>query len=132
MDAGEAARKWRDVWSRAWSEHDIERIVSLYAEGTVFRSAPTREPHRGSSGVAEYATWAFEREESVEVRFGEPVVSGNRAAVEYWAIVRSKDKEETLAGISVLRFASDGRVEEERGYWMIEEGGQAPPDGWGK
>jgi len=131
MEAEAAARRWRDAWSQAWPEHDVDQIAALYTEDAIFRSAPVREPHRGASGVAEYARWAFEQEEAVEVRFGEPVASGNRAAVEYWAIVRSEGKEETLAGVSILRFAPEGRVEEERGYWIIKKR-HPPPDGWGK
>ncbi len=132
MDAEQAARAWVDGWTRAWPEKDADAIAALYTEDAVYRSHPFREPHRGGVGAREYARWAFESEESVEVWFAEPLVSGDRAAVEYWAILRSEGKDATLAGTTLLRFAPDGRCEEHREYWALEEGRRLPPDGWGR
>ncbi len=57
-----------------------------------------------------------------EVWFGEPIVRGDRAAVEYWAIVQYESGEHTLAGTTLLRFDDDGLVIEHRDYWAIEPG----------
>jgi len=119
------------VWAQGWREHDADSIAELYAEDASFRSQPFREPHAGSAGVRNYALWAFADEESVECWFGEPVGAGSRAAVEYWAVVESEGREETIAGIAVLRFADDGRVSEQRDYWAMQEGRREPPHGWG-
>jgi hypothetical protein len=67
----------------------------------------------------------------VQAWFGEPVVSGDRAAVEYWAILSAGDGPLTLAGSAFLHFAPDGRVTEHRDYWDIQEGRREPPRGWG-
>ena len=64
--------------------------------------------------------------------FGEPVSAGSRAAVEYWAILSSHGKEVTLVGTTVLRFTSDGLVQEHREYWSLEDGGRSPHEGWGR
>jgi hypothetical protein len=69
---------------------------------------------------------AFADEELVECRFGEPIVDDDRAAVEYWAILRSTRGEETLAGVAVIRFGSDGRVVEQLDYWSMQPG-RTPP-----
>jgi ketosteroid isomerase-like protein len=130
-DAATAARRWVDGWSRAWPARDADAVAALYAEDAVYSSHPFRNPHRGPDGAREYAAEAFRQEELVEARFGDPVAAGNRAAVEYWAILRSSGKELTLAGTTVLRFAPDGRVEEHREYWALAEGARRPPDGWG-
>jgi hypothetical protein len=62
-----------------------------------------------------------------ECRFGDPVVDGDRAAVEYWAILRRRDGgEATLAGIAVLRFGADGLVVEQRDYWDLAEARRPP------
>lgn len=122
MDPRAAARAWIEGWARAC---DAEGVGALYAEGAVFRSHPFRDPQP----PAEYAAWAFadEDEQLVECRFGEPVVDGDRAAVEYWALLRRRDgAEATLAGIAVLRFVPDGRVFDQRDYWDLADGRRPP------
>ena len=66
------------------------------------------------------------------VAAGEPIVSGNRAAVEWWGIMRDEGEEITLPGILMLRFAPDGRCEELRECWHVESGRIDPPAGWGR
>jgi len=57
------------------------------------------------------------------VRFGEPIVGDDRAAVDWWAVITSDDGQvETIAGTSLLRFASDGRVAEQRDAWASAPG----------
>jgi hypothetical protein len=58
------------------------------------------------------------------------VVGDGCAAVEYWAVILSGGREQTLGGVSVLRFAPDGRVVEQRDYWAMEDGRRDPPPGW--
>jgi ketosteroid isomerase-like protein len=129
----EAARRWRDTWLRAWPAQDVDAIRSLYAEDAVLRSHPFRDPHEGAEGVADYARWAFSDEEvPAEVWFGEPVVARDRATCEYWAVVRSDGREQTIAGVSLLRFGDGGLVAAQRDYWAVEDGRREPPDGWGR
>jgi hypothetical protein len=125
MDTEAAARAWVDGWSRGWWAKDVETIRAIYTDDAAQRSHPFREPQ----APADYAAWAFadEDEELVDLAFGEPVVGGDRAAIEWWAIVRRRDGgEATLAGISLIRFAEDGRACEQRDYWSLEEGRRPP------
>ena len=132
MTAPEAARRWAQVWERGWREHDVDRIVGLYGEDASFRSAPFREAKHGPAGVREYVEWAFADEEpGGEIRFGTPFVVGDRALVEYWAVVASEGSVQTIAGISVIRFASDGLVADQRDYWHAQDGRLEPPPEWG-
>jgi hypothetical protein len=56
------------------------------------------------------------------------VVDGDRAAVEYWAIITSTSGDaETIAGVSLLRFDEDGRVAEHRDVWASERSALALP-----
>ena len=119
MNGKEAARAWVDAWERGWRSHDAELIAARYADGAGFRSHPFREPEDARAYVTRVLA---EEEAEPEVWFGEPIVSGDRAAVEYWAIVRYAGREHTLAGTSVLRFDSGGLVTEHRDYWALEEG----------
>ena len=123
MDTAAAARAWVEGWTAGWENADADRIGALYAEGAVFRSHPFREPERSAR---DYALRAFADEELVECRFSEPIVDGDRAAVEYWAVLSADGDEETLAGIAVVRFGEDGRVVEQRDYWSMEPGRRPP------
>jgi ketosteroid isomerase-like protein len=110
---------------------DADGVAALYAEGAVFVSHPFREPHRGNAGARAYAEWAFSEERAVEIRFGKPFIAGERAVVEYWAILEADGKESTLAGVALIEFAEDGKVRRQRDYWAMEEGRRNLPPGWG-
>ena len=118
MDTAAAARRWAEEWANAWREHDSDRVAALYAEGASFRSAPFRDLQDPGA----YAEWAFGDEDEAEPHFGDPIVAGDRAAVEWWTVSTTGGKEVTLAGVSVLRFDDDGLVVDERDYWHVEEG----------
>jgi ketosteroid isomerase-like protein len=114
-----AVRAWVAGWTRAWPVGDVEAVAALYADDAVFYSHPFRE----RQAPAAYAAWAFAAQERAVCRFGEPVVSGDRAAVDWWAVIVAKDgSEETLAGTSLLRFGDDGRVVEQRDAWASAPG----------
>jgi ketosteroid isomerase-like protein len=123
MEAAAAARAWVEGWTAGWQNADADAIGALYTEEAVYRSHPFREPERSAR---DYALRAFADEELVECRYGEPIVDGDRAAVEYWAVLSADGEEETLAGIAVLRFGDDGRVVEQRDYWSMEPGRRPP------
>ena len=98
---------WADTWARAWPAADVDAIASLYAEDAEFCS----HPFRARQAPREYVTWAFRDQVDAECRFGTAIVAGDRAAVEWWAAITSADQTiEILAGTSLLRFDSDGRV----------------------
>ena len=79
-----------------------------------------------------YVSGAFAEESDVRAWFGEPVVDGDRAAVEWWATLREVGVEVTLAGTSVLRFDAEGLVTDQRDAWNMTAGRQEPPAGWGE
>jgi hypothetical protein len=119
MDGTAAARRWADVWERGWQAADVDAIAALYADGALFLSSPFR-PHQPPG---EYVTWAFGEQAAAVCRFGAPVVDGDRAAVDWWAVVTDGvGADETLAGTSLLRFDADGLVVEQRDVWASEPG----------
>ena len=119
MDAQAAARAWVDAWERAWPVGDVERVATVYADGCLFYSHPFRK----HEAPRDYVTWAFAEQASAECRFGEPVVAGDRAAVDWWAVMTGPEgDEETIAGTSLLRFDADGLVVEQRDAWALEPG----------
>ena len=123
MDTEAAARAWVEAWEHGWATGDPDAIGAMYAESAVYRSHPFREPERSAH---EYVRRAFSDEELAEVRFGDPIVAGDRAAVEYWAVLSADGAEETLAGLTILRFGPDGLVLEHRDYWAMQPGRAEP------
>jgi ketosteroid isomerase-like protein len=122
--AEEAAWTWADTWSRAWAAADVEAICALYAPDARFHSQSLRdhEPPRS------YAERVFAQQARAECRFGEPIVSGDRAAVDWWGVIEGRDGGvETIAGTSLLRFAPDGKVVEQRDAWGSAPGRVALP-----
>ena len=129
MDTEAAARRWIDAWSRSWRELDADALEPAYAPDAVFRSHPFREPQN----PIEYARWALSEEEGEpELWMGEPLVSGDRAVIEWWAAIIENGKPITLGGASIIRFGDDGRVVEQHDYWGQADGRVAPWDGWGR
>ena len=97
----------------------MDAIAALYRPDATFCSHPFRALQR----PAEYVAWAFADQESAECRFGEPVVDGARAAVDWWAVVTATDGSlQSLAGTSLLRFDDEGFVVEQRDAWAEAEG----------
>ena len=104
MDTEDAARRWIDTWSWAWPRKDAESIAALYADDA--RTALAfREPDR----APDYLRRAFAEESDITCRFGEPLVSGRRAVVEWWASWIEEGRPITLAGVTMLSFDDEGQ-----------------------
>jgi len=130
VDATGAARRWAETWARAWPRRDAEAIVALYGDGATYRALAFREPDLGLEGVRRYLAENFRAETEVECRFGEPVASGERAAVEWWASWVEEGRTLTLAGTTILRFDADGKVVDHRDYWNETDGRLPPYAAW--
>ena len=75
---------------------------------------------------------AFSEQDEADVWFGEPIVNGDRATCEYWGVVSFQGRDETIAGVAVIRFDADGLVSDQRDYWNAEEGRREPLEGWAR
>ena len=123
------ARDWAEAYERAWRSGAGEAAAALYSEDCVFRSMPFRELEDARA----YMVRVIDEAEARGVWFGEPVEHGDRAAIEYWAMLVEPDgAESTLAGCHVARFGTHGLVVEARDYWHLQPGHRSPPDGWGR
>jgi hypothetical protein len=127
METEAAAQAWADAWERCWRALDADLLEPVYSPRAVHRSHPFRE----AGSPIEYARWALGEEEGEpEVWMGDPVVAGDRAAIEWWAVVVENGKQVSLAGTSVIRFGPDGRALEQTDYWGQADGRVPPFDGW--
>jgi SnoaL-like domain len=103
----------------------VDAIAALYADDAVFYS----HPFRAREVPREYVAWAFADQAAAECRFGEPVVDGSRAAVDWWAAVTGRDGAvQSLAGTSLLHFDEAGLVVEQRDAWGFEDALRDSPD----
>ncbi len=127
MDAESAARRWRETWLRAWPAKDADAVASLYAAGARFRSEPFRE----LADPRAYAEWAFREQDDADCWFADPLVTGDHATCEYWGVVSFRGRDETIAGVAVIRFNEQGLVVDQRDYWNAHDGRREPPEGWG-
>jgi hypothetical protein len=114
MDTREAAQQWRSTWQRCWQTHEPAEIVALYADSAFFQTHPFRDPQT----PREYIEPTLAAEASATCEFGQAIVDGDRAAVEWHGETVLKDGgSEKLAGVSLLRFDAEGLVIEQRDFW---------------
>jgi hypothetical protein len=128
MDAHAAAERWAAALRDTWARNDIDAFAELYADGTLFRgplSPP--EPAVEHMRVA-FTTGAPEP----DVWVGQPVVQGDRAAVEWWGVLVVDGEPHTFAGTAWLRFDEEGRVVEENDYWQSAARRVEPWADWGR
>jgi len=130
MDAETAARRWAEVWTSAWPARDTNAIAALYSDDASYRALAFRGPDLGLVGVRRYLDVNFAVESEIECWFGEPVASGDRAAVEWWGSWVEQGQQLTLAGATFLRFDDEGKVVDHRDYWNEVERREPPYDGW--
>ena len=129
MDTRKAARRWASTWARAWPAQDADAIVALQAEDGGHWASMFR-PYHGRDGLRRYLDECFSEESRpAVVRFGEPRVDGDLAAVEYWAQIYARDQPTTISGCTVVRFDDAGLVAEARDYSHVREGHHEPPVG---
>lgn len=109
--------------------------MALYAEDASYSSEPYRIPFRGRDGARAYVAGAFAEEDDVCAWFGRPIVTGSRAAVQWWASLVEEGKGVTLAGISILTFDAEGLVVDQWDTWntiAVRREPPEPPEGWGR
>jgi ketosteroid isomerase-like protein len=129
VDTREAARQWAATWASSWPAQDADAIVARQAEDGDHWASMFR-PFRGRPGLRCYLEEYFAQESRpAQVWFAEPQVDGDRAAVEYWALVYIKDQPMTISGCTVVRFDESGLVAEARDYSHVKEDHHAPSAG---
>jgi hypothetical protein len=127
VDTRDAARRWADAWARCWPAQDVDGIASLQSEHGDHWASMFRQ-YRGRVGLRAYLQECFDEEtRPAEVRFGEPWVDGDLAAVEYWAVTYPNDEALTVSGCTLLRFDDEGLVAEARDYSHVKQGRFPPP-----
>ena len=84
MSPSEAAAQWKQTWETAWPRKDVEAIAALYAPNARYRALAFRDADEGIAGVRDYLRRNFDVETEIECWFGDPIIDGDRAAIEWW------------------------------------------------
>jgi uncharacterized protein (TIGR02246 family) len=129
--ASNAYAHWLERYRRAWIERDAEAASQLFTDDATYREQPFQAPFVGRAAIRDYWAKVTALQTSVELRYGHPIVDGNRLAVEWWANLETSDGPLTLAGEFLLQFAENGDCRELREYWLLTQGRVEPPAGWG-
>lgn len=124
--------RWIAEFLRCWRESDAEGVVGLFTPDAIYRSGPFRPAAHGSAAIRAYWIRSTGAQRQIRVVAGEPVIEGNRAAVEWWASWTEEGRPVTLPGCMVVRLTLEGRCEELREYWQFEQAERPVPDGWGR
>ena len=128
MDALTAAARWAETWTRAWPAGDTDAIAALYADEATYRALAFRAPDLGSPACAlPRANFAVETQ--TECWFGEPLVAGDRAAVEWWGTWVEEGRRLTLAA---RRSSGSTATAGRRSPRLLERGRRREPPyaGW--
>ncbi|MBA3430671.1 MAG: nuclear transport factor 2 family protein [Actinobacteria bacterium] len=123
-------RRWADAYAKAWEQGDADAVVELFTPDASYRSLIFDDPHSGADGIRAYWERATATQSSVRVWMGDPLVDGDRAALEWWAVMVD-DSVITLPGCLLLDFDADrcARLNE---YWHVESAIVQPYEGWGR
>jgi uncharacterized protein (TIGR02246 family) len=131
MPDREAVARWIEAYADAWRRADDSAVAELFTEDAVYREHPLRDPSVGREAISAYWRWAVSTQSGLQLQFGEPIVEGDRVAVDWWATLIDEGAERTLPGILFLTFDERGLCQELREAWFWLEGRHQPPTGWG-
>src|SRR5258708_32835746 len=81
-----------DAYKRAWEISDGDAAALLFREDCICRTMPFRPLEAAQA----YQRQAMASQTAKQVWFGEPLVSGNQVAVEYWAILYDLDEKQEM------------------------------------
>ncbi|MFF8476668.1 nuclear transport factor 2 family protein [Streptomyces sp. NPDC015414] len=128
-----AVDRWIDALKDGWRARDADAVAALFTDDAVYHQGPYGAPHTGREAVAAHWRTTLSRQKDARMWFGEPVVSGGRAAVEWWCVLYDPETgaPRNAAGCLVLRFAADGRCASFHEYWHgAPDQELEPAEGW--
>ena len=122
---------WVEELRLAWEQGDPARAAALFTLDAKYHSHPFHPPVVGRTAIEAYWEKATSTQSDVRVQMGKPLLDGDRAVLEWWAVMTDGGAETTDAGALVLEFDGE-HCANLREYWNITEGILASPEGWGR
>ncbi len=116
--------------AEAWSRHDVQALLKLYARDAILEDSQYPEPLRGESGVRKDAENTFKSFPDVRVTILRIISSGDTVAVEWrfegtntgplimpdGTTMPATNRHVTLQGAGFWRVDQQGRIQEEHRY----------------
>lgn len=127
-----AVRGWLEGYRRAWVRRDAKAVIALFTPDAVYQEQPFQPAYVGRDAIRDYWATVTATQSDIQLRYGKPVIAGNKAAVEWWVNMRNGGAEVTLCGEFMLTFTRGGLCSSLREYWFFGEGRLSPPPGWGE
>ena len=123
----------------AWETRDADAVEKLFTPDGVYQSIPgvRAETFDGREAIHKYWYDVTREQSKIHGVQGEPIVTGNRAAIEIWVTFRDPEYEPkgnhmiTLLETNVVTFVKGGLASKNVEYWNLIPGVHPPPKGWG-
>lgn len=133
------ATRWMQGYLQAWETRDANAVVKLFTPHGVYQSIPgvANQTFVGRRAIHRYWFDVTRPQSMIHGIQGQPIVTGDRAAIEIWVTFRDpvynpKGKHMiTLLETNVVTFVRGGLASKNVEYWNIVPGVHAPPPGWG-
>ncbi|WP_052423403.1 nuclear transport factor 2 family protein [Nonomuraea candida] len=124
---------WVERYLRAWKDKDDVAVGKLFTRDAVYQEVPGDDSRTfvGREAIRKYWRGITKGQSQVTTRYGEPVIQGDRAAVELWITLKGGGKWMTIIETNVMTFDRHGQVSRNAEYWTLRQGKFAPPRGWG-
>ena len=129
--SGQSVQEWLEGYRKAWVERDVEAAAKLFTENSQYREQPFQDAFQGAEGVRDYWARVTATQADISLEWGNPIIDGDRTAVEWWVRLTNGGEPVTLAGSMTLLFTPDGRCRDLREYWHYAPEHVSPPQGWG-
>lgn len=125
--------RWVERYLQAWKDKDDVAVGRLFTRDAVYQEVPgdAGRTFVGRTAIRKYWRAITRGQSHVTARHGEPVIQGDRAAVELWITLRGGGKWMTIVETNVMTFDRNARVSRNAEYWTLRQGRFAPPRGWG-
>ncbi|MFG3438725.1 nuclear transport factor 2 family protein [Nonomuraea sp. NPDC047897] len=124
---------WVERYLQAWKDKDDVAVGKLFTRDAVYQEVPGDRDRTfvGRAAIRKYWRGITKGQSDVTTRYGEPVIQGDRAAVELWITLKGGGKWMTIIETNVMTFDRHARVSRNAEYWTLRQGKFAPPRGWG-
>ncbi|MBO3749903.1 nuclear transport factor 2 family protein [Streptosporangiaceae bacterium NEAU-GS5] len=115
---------WLEKLRAAYHNGDPAEIAALFTEDARYRQGPFGTRHVGRDAIRAHWTEVLSTQSEQRLWFREPVIAGERAAVEWWCAVYHPETGEprSAAGMVQLWFDPSGLCAELHEYFHREPG----------
>lgn len=137
--SAQTATKWMQGYLQAWETRDANAVVKLFTPNGVYQSIPgvANQTFVGRKAIHKYWFDVTRPQSMIHGSQGQPIVSGDRAAIEIWVTFRDPvynpkgNHMITLLETNVVTFVRSGLASKNVEYWNIIPGVHSPPPDWG-